>query len=164
MDIFSHGLWTGVIYSRISWPARIWAILFGVLPDLSSFGILFIQSLFIGWHFGPLQIHSIPGYIVVLYNISHSLIVWLIIFGFVWLIYKKPWWPVAAALIHIIIDVPTHSADFFPTPFLWPISSYTFNGYSWGHPNFLLVNYCLLALAYIIWYIINKRRLSQKSI
>ncbi len=162
MDIFSHGLWTGVIYSRVSRRIRLWAILFGVLPDLSSFGILFIQSLLLGWRFGPPQISSLPSYIFILYNITHSLVIWLFIFLIVWLIYKKPWWPLVAAIIHILIDIPLHSADFFPTPFLWPVSSYTFNGYSWGHPNFLLVNYCSLVLAYIIWYLVTHRNRTKE--
>ncbi|MFA4936738.1 MAG: hypothetical protein WC575_00375 [Patescibacteria group bacterium] len=164
MDIFSHGLWTSVIYSRIQWCIRLWAILFGVLPDLSSFGILFIQSLFGGRLFGPPQIHLVPDYIYVLYNISHSLIIWLGIFLVIWLIYKKPWWPLAAAVIHIVIDIPSHAADFFPTPFLWPLSSYTFDGYSWAHPNFMIVNYGLLIITYIVWYLLIRKHSKIKKL
>ena len=32
-------------------------------------------------------------------------------------------WP-----MHIIVDFFTHSLEFFPTPILWPVSDYRFDG------------------------------------
>ena len=56
-------------------------------------------------------------------------------------------WP-----LHILIDVPTHSSKIFPTPFLFPISNYTFNGISWGNPIFMLINYSALFIVYLFLF------------
>ena len=154
MDILAHGLWTAVIYNRTKFKLRLWAVLFGIAPDLLSFGWIFVDSIFSrGFNFGPPDINNIPAALFVTYNIWHSLFVWLFIFGIVWLILKRPWWPLAGSLLHIAIDVPLHDANFKPTPWLWPVSNYTVNGYSWAHPVFMLVNYSLLVTIYIIWFI-----------
>jgi hypothetical protein len=57
-------------------------------------------------------------------------------------------WP-----LHIIMDIPTHSREFFPTPFLWPISDVTFNGISWATAWFMIANYSLLAIVFttLVW-------------
>lgn len=159
MDILAHGLWTAVIYNRTKFKPRLWAVLFGIAPDLLSFGWIFVYSIFFrGFYFGPPDFNSIPSALFVTYNIWHSLLVWLFIFGIVWLIRKRPWWPLAGALLHIAIDVPLHEADFFPTPWLWPVSNYTIDGISWAHPVFMLINYSLLAIIYIAWVIWSWRR------
>jgi hypothetical protein len=159
MDIFSHGLWTAVVYNKVRWPQRWWGILFGVMPDLLSFGLLFLQSLVLDLHrIGPPNLASLPPYIFVLYNISHSLSVWLLIFILIWLILRRPWWPILGAILHILIDIPSHEANFFPTPFLWPWSDFTVNGYSWAHPIFLVVNYSLLVIVYGLWFLWKRRK------
>ena len=154
MDILAHGLWTAVVYSKIKLRDRIWAVFFGIAPDLFSFGWFLVASFFTSaWHDGPPDITQVPGYVFTLYNIGHSIFTWLAIFVLVWLINQKPWWPLAGALLHITIDVPLHEADFFPTPWLWPVSTYTVNGISWAQPVFMLTNYSLLAITYIMWVI-----------
>ncbi|MFH1866745.1 MAG: hypothetical protein ABIJ81_01540 [Patescibacteria group bacterium] len=158
MDIFSHGLWVAVVYAKAKSEARWMAVFFGVAPDIFSFGILFVLNLFNSGSFGSPQALVVPAYILTLYNIWHSLFTWLAIFVIVWLIRRKPWWPLAAAFLHIAIDVPLHEADFFPTPWLWPFSNYTVDGYAWGHSSFLLSNYAVLGVVYIIWYIWDYRK------
>ena len=37
-------------------------------------------------------------------------------------------WP-----FHIILDFFTHSIEYFPTPILWPISDYKFDGIPWSN-------------------------------
>lgn len=43
-------------------------------------------------------------------------------------------WPtriLAAWLLHIAIDLPTHRREPWGPQFLWPISTFTFDGWSW---------------------------------
>jgi len=63
-------------------------------------------------------------------------------------------------LLHILIDIPTHSYSFYPTPFLWPISQFKFDGISWAIPWFMIANYSALALVFLSLFLINKRRLT----
>ncbi|MEK7507610.1 MAG: hypothetical protein AAB602_00815, partial [Patescibacteria group bacterium] len=88
-----------------------------------------------------------------LYNISHSAIVFGIVFLTVWAIRKKIMWELGGWLIHILIDIPTHSYAFFPTPALWPLSEWKFmHGISWNTGWFMAVNYSLLVVTYLSLY------------
>ena len=149
MDTFAHGLWTYAVFHKKKY---VWlAALFGVLPDLLSFGILFAVYLATGtFHRGPPPVNSIPGWVYGAYNLTHSFVMFLAAFIIVFLITKKWFWPLTAWAIHILIDIPTHSFRFFPTPFLWPISSYKFDGISWATPWLMLVNYGALVSVFIL--------------
>jgi uncharacterized SAM-binding protein YcdF (DUF218 family) len=46
------------------------------------------------------------------------------------------------------MDIPTHTSDFFPTHFLYPLSNVHVNGMSWGSPWFMLLNYSGLLIIY----------------
>jgi hypothetical protein len=46
------------------------------------------------------------------------------------------------------MDIPTHTSDFFPTHFLYPLSNVHVNGMSWGSPWFMLLNYSVLLIIY----------------
>ena len=149
MDIFAHGLWSYAVFHNKKY---VWlATLFGVLPDLLSFGILFMMNLFTGnFHRGPPPLHTLPKWLFAAYNLTHSLVLFLVVFLIVLLITKNFYWPMLAWAIHILIDIPTHSTRFFPTPFLWPISNYAFNGISWATPWFMLLNYGSLVIVFIL--------------
>jgi hypothetical protein len=161
MDIFAHSLWTGVIYNKdkkIWWP-----ILFGIAPDLLSNGIYVVFSVFRGAtfidssreHLNPAR----PDIIPLLYSITHSLIFFALAFLAVWLILKKPWWPLAAWGIHILIDIPGHSANFFATPFLYPLSSFSVNSpMNWSNIQIVFINYAILALIYFCFFIVKNKR------
>ncbi len=97
----------------------------------------------------------------ILYHISHSGIIFLGLFLLVWLLrrYKagktsgnafgggRPYFEMAGWLLHILLDIPTHSEKFYPTLFLWPLSNFHFNGSSWGNMKFMIGNYlCLLTV------------------
>lgn len=127
MDVLSHGLWGSIAFGRKN-KMEFWcAFLFGVMPDLLSFGIFTLATLSginpkVDWSAGPPPMEFIPQYVGTLYNITHSLVVFLFAFILVYLINKKPIWVMGAWGIHIVIDIFTHSLEFFPTPFLWPIN------------------------------------------
>ena len=93
--------------------------------------------------------------------ISHSLIAFSIIFILVWLLRKSIFLPLVAWGIHIIIDIPTHSIELFPTPFLWPLSNFKFDGIAWDTPVVLITNAVLLLVLYGLWFM--KYRQSKKG-
>jgi len=156
MDIVSHGLWGAIAFGRTS-RASFWlAFTIGLAPDLLSFGILWAAALS-GFSEPPDFSHgtppesSIPYYVHALYHVTHSLIVFLVVFLGVWILRKRPLRELSAWGLHVLVDVPTHSYAFFPTPVLWPLFEWKFNGWSWMTPTILIPNFVLLALVYA-WY------------
>ena len=162
MDIFAHGLWSYAVFHKKKY---VWlAVLFGLLPDFLSFGIIFVMNLINGnFHRGPPAISSLPEWLFAAYNMTHSFIVFLIVFILIYAFTKKWFWALTAWGIHILIDVPTHSFRFFPTPFLWPISDYKFNGISWATPWFMVVNYSALLIVFLL-IAHNKAKKKSKQI
>jgi hypothetical protein len=150
MDIFAHFLWTFAIYWQH--PKRWLAGFIGMVPDLLAFGPVFIMNIFTG-HRGVPSLSSIPSYVYAMYNITHSLVTFTILALILWFAARKWFWLLGGWLLHIIIDVPTHTNAFFPTPFLWPISTLKFSGISWGTPWFMLANYSSLFVLYawMVW-------------
>lgn len=149
MDIFAHGLWTYAVFhrKRYAWLA----VLFGLLPDLLSFGILFIANLANGdLARGRPALDALPTWIFASYNMTHSMVVFGFVLLIAYIITKKWFWPLMAWGLHILTDIPTHSNSFFPTPFLWPLSNYRFNGISWGTPWFMMLNYGALIIVFIV--------------
>jgi len=161
MDIFSHSLWTGLIFKKrknIWWP-----VFFSIAPDIFSNGVYVVVSVIQGVsiidstriHFNP----ATPDIIKILYSITHSLPIFAAAFLIAWFFLKKPWLPLAAWGIHIAIDIPFHSTDFFATPFLFPVSSFRINSVSWGENNYILIaNFCLLAIIYLGFFIFKNKR------
>lgn len=158
MDIFSHGLYGGVAFGRMSKRDYITAFLFGIAPDFLAFGIFFIINLFSFGSFGKPDLASIPQYILTIYDFSHSLVIFSAFFALLWFLGYKHFakltlaWP-----LHILIDIPTHDSTFFPTPFLWPISDFHIDGVSWGQPMIFIPNVILLLGLYLYWYIQTRK-------
>ncbi|TXC65876.1 hypothetical protein FSC37_07430 [Piscinibacter aquaticus] len=68
-----------------------------------------------------------------------------------WLIPLAGWWS------HIVIDVFTHSADFYPVPVLYPFTQRGFDGPAWNTPGFQLANYAALVLTAIALWCTRRR-------
>ena len=86
MDTVSHALWgKGLFgYRKYRW----YALLFGAIPDLLSFGLFFIFNLLISpsnFKLGKPSIEDIPPWVFSLYDFSHSIIV---AFIFIIIVYK----------------------------------------------------------------------------
>ncbi len=186
MDIFSHGLWAAAAYKgandfalkpKSKKPLRIWlAAFWGVFPDIFSFTVPFIW-IFGGLVLGKLKFSDLPGpktleplvspklngvleFSKSLYNISHSFIIFAAVFGILYLIFRRPIWEMGGWFIHILIDIPSHSYQFFPTPFLWPVSGFKFDGFSWSNKWFMIINYSLLVL---VWGFFLFKKLKNKN-
>lgn len=163
MDIFSHGLWGAAAFGRKNKLSFWKAFAFGVAPDLFSFGIFFIASLSgfsdaPPFHAGPPDPASIPPYVSMLYNVTHSLIIFIALFCLLWAYFKKPVRESLAWGLHILVDIPTHSYAFFPTPFLWPFFELKFNGWSWGSPWIFFPDVIALTLVYVWLYSKRKKK------
>lgn len=178
MDVLAHGLWTGAAYKAAQMEEKEklkvgWAVFWGVFPDIFAFGpaflFLFYHALILGEGFGAFSPHArfeqLAGHQAPLidlsgslYNLSHSLFIFAAVFGAVWLFNKKPVWELCGWLLHILMDIPTHSYRFFPTPFLWPFSDWKLNGFSWGTPWFMALNYGFLA---ILYFLLSRRKLNR---
>lgn len=176
MDVFAHGLWAGVaakmanknsaIAGKIKKPLKVWqTVLWGVFPDIFAFAIPFVWmfwNIIIGeMNFSdfprpetvePAVRDTLPVFQLasILYNISHSLIVFVLIFALIRIIFRRTPWEMSGWFLHILIDIPTHSYRFYPTPFLWPFSEWKFDGFSWGTPWFMILNYSAIILVYLI--------------
>ncbi|MDK2743907.1 MAG: hypothetical protein NDI90_13410 [Nitrospira sp. BO4] len=157
MDFVSHGLWGSIAFGRKSRSSFGLAFAIGMVPDLFSFGVLYgaaTLGLSPRPDFSrgtPLE-STIPEYVHHLYNYTHSFIVFLAVFLLVWLILKRPVWELGAWGLHVLADVPLHSYAFFPTPVLWPLSNWKFDGWQWMTPGILIINFSLLSLLYA-WFI-----------
>ncbi|MFH1589750.1 MAG: hypothetical protein ABIB43_04250 [archaeon] len=151
MDAPAHGIWTWIIFHN---NPLVWlAVLFGMLPDLLSWGIYSI------WPWGEKldwkkpDFSMVPKWVFLLYGITHSVFVFAAVFLIVYLIIGTIPWFLFAWIIHILIDIPTHSKDFLPTPFLWPVSTYKFAGISWGQKWFMIANYTAIVVILLVLFL-----------
>lgn len=164
MDIISHGLWGSLAFGRKNRRSFWTAFFFGVAPDLFSFGF-YIAGTWIGvfghpdWSSGRHPDPSaIPLFVHSFYNVTHSLIIFGVVFGLIWLIRRKPFWGMSAWGLHVLFDIPTHSDGFFPTPFLWPLSDFHVSGIPWSHPAIFFPNVGLLLILYAWFFLVPKIR------
>lgn len=177
MDVFAHGFWAGAAglaanrTSERRIPLR-WAVWWGVFPDLFAFTPTFVLMFWLHWFGNPpapltrfgggvrdllpvfLQPHN-------LYLISHSLVIFTVLFLILWYVRKQPALVMLSWPLHILMDIPTHRAGRFGTPFLWPVSDYRFDGISWGQSWFMILNYSAIFAAYgglLLWGYLRDRR------
>lgn len=161
MDTLSHGLWGAAGFGRKNRQSFWTSFCFGVGPDLLSFGLFFLIRLLTPntpLLYGPMDPDMFPGYLYGLYNVTHSFVVFLAVFLVVFWFRGKPLWEMLAWPLHILFDIFTHSASFFPTPFLWPLSSYTFSGIMWHDPRIFIPNVVLLIGLYVWFFVIRRRK------
>jgi hypothetical protein len=119
----------------------------------------------------------------ILYHLSHSIItfgvVFLLVHGVRLLFeyYREPftsktpayqkvtlYWEMTGWLLHILFDIPTHSKEFYPTPFLWPLVDVKVDGFSWAKPWFLIFNYSTLLVVFILVRLPYKKRKRQSRL
>jgi hypothetical protein len=164
MDFLAHAFWTNLIYQQADPATRYLAIVLGTAPDVVSFAPELVRSA-VGRRLKAWRkvdqnniqqiSRSIPWWVYRLYDITHSIPIWLAGFGIWWWAAGRIPWAAFAWLIHILVDIPTHSIRFFPTPFLWPLSDFKVNGISWGEKWFMRLNYGSLIVLYAYFYLIR---------
>ncbi len=176
MDILAHTLWANAgargankIFGRKVYMDKntgkertfnmnpAWTGFWGVFPDFFAFTVPFIIGIYnllfnpaYEWGFGRHHI-QVQGFDIAayLYQFSHSLVIFALVFILVWVIYKRPRYELLGWALHILIDIPSHVLAFYPTPFLFPISDYRFPyGVQWSNMWYMLINYSALA---VVW-------------
>ena len=160
MDTLSHALWGKGLFG---YRGKTWlALFFGAMPDLFSFGVLFIFR-FLSEGFSNIPIgdgapllESIPWWVFVNYDLSHSFVSALICISIVKKFNKNISFAMWAWPFHILLDFPFHSKAYFPTKLLWPLTEFSFDGIPWSRPEIWFPN-----LAGIIFLFIYRRYKSE---
>ena len=140
MDTLSHALWgSGLFgYRRYRWVA----ILFGVMPDLLSFGVLFFIRIINGeLNYSGLptleslvQLEPFPQWIFAMDNITHSFITAFFFVSIIYYVKRELVWPMLAWPFHIVLDFAFHTKELFPVKLFWPLTDFYIDGISWSHP------------------------------
>lgn len=179
MDGLSHIFWTATLYKllreKTGKPLNLWhAAFWGTFPDIFAFGIpLVILSSQLMRGKIPF-VDSVLESSVKLYSYSHSIIIFtgaIILVETIALINRRTLifpknlksipWEMGGWLMHILIDIPTHSS--FLTPFLWPLSDFKIKGVQWSSPWFMVLDYTLIILVYFaVWRKNKSKKISQE--
>jgi hypothetical protein len=172
MDIVAHGLWTTaaakIARDKTRVPLRLgWAAFWGVFPDVFSFTVPAIVRIW--WYLSGTTHSLFPEahgpqhfqFVWQLYYCSHSLLVFAAVFALVWLVRGRPVLEMLGWGLHILIDIPTHQG-IFAVHFLWPLSSYGFNGIRWEQRWFLTANYTAL-LGVLAWIWLRDKKVRPHS-
>jgi len=172
MDTLAHALWAGLglvaarRHATIAPRAAMAAVGLAVLPDLAHL----VPLLAAGGGWGTLidYIRATPGaepvlepWVAMLSHHLHCILHSAVIAGIVTIIvwrWRRAWLvPLAGWWSHIVIDVFTHSADFYPVPVLYPFTQRGFDGLAWNTPGFQIVNYTALAITGLALWITRRR-------
>jgi hypothetical protein len=176
MDIVAHTLWAAagaaVIHRRrpLSRRTGIAVLVLAALPDL-----LHLLPIAGWWLFGDGSFAALRGYAVALpgqepalpplvqfwshtlHCVMHSAPIAALVTGAVWAARRSFCIPLLGWWVHIVIDVFTHSADYYAVPVLYPFTERGFDGIAWTTPWFMALNY--LALAGVgLWLVLTSRR------
>lgn len=172
MDIIAHGLWAGIgvaavrRHHPVSRRTATAVVALAVLPDvvqlLPLLGRLVMDA--DGAEVLTAYVIALPGMEPTLppaiallthhlHCVMHSAVVAATTTALSLLLCRQFWWPLLGWWSHIIIDVFTHSAEFYPVPVLYPFSERGFDGLAWNTPWFMVLNYLAIAcaVAYLRW-------------
>lgn len=168
MDIIAHGLWTALV---CRWQGRrrpmkrattAWTVGLAMAPDsvqlspivmaalVTSDGWAAMQAYFLALpHYQPVLPPLVETAMHHLHCTMHSAIVAGAVTWLVWKWTGRFWWPLVGWWLHIVIDVFTHSDDFYPSPVLYPFTQEGFDGLAWNTPWFLWLNYGAMACVWL---------------
>ena len=164
MEIVAHGLWAAAaaIAAKRSTHASVrvgWTIWWSVFHDVLAFGPSIAAGLWLrlagASNSGSADGHVLPHVHVglPLYPAAHSLIVFLLVFGIATVLARRVVFELFGWLLHILIDIPTHSLSYYATRFLWPVSGYRVDGIAWWTRWFWFSTYVALAVVYfLLWH------------
>ncbi len=163
MEIVAHGLWAAAAAITAKRSANIhvnvgWTVWWAAFPDVLAFGPPIAVGLWLRLSGGAAAAapdgHRLPHIHIglPLYPAGHSLIVFLLAFGLAAILTHRVWFAMLGWLMHILIDIPTHSLNYYATRFLWPVSNFRVDGIPWWTPWFWGATYGALALVYfLLW-------------
>jgi hypothetical protein len=176
MDIVAHTLWAAagavVIHRRrpLSRGTVVVTLVLAALPD-----VIHLLPLAGWWLFGDGSLAALRAYAVAvpgqepvlpplvallshhLHCVMHSAPIAGLVTLVLWALRRTLWIPLLGWWSHIVIDVFTHSADYYPVPVLYPFTQRGFDGIAWITPWFMVLNYSALA-AVGIWLLKSRKR------
>jgi len=128
--------------------------IYGILPDVVGFLPYFAK---IGLDQGMITLKELKKWGDIfpqskmspndwlLYNLSHSLIVWLTIY------YITKDKAVYSAIFAIILDIFMHTKEVWKGPaFLYPLSQYRYDGIHWLSYKGMMITFTIIALLFIL--------------
>ncbi|MCB1997628.1 MAG: hypothetical protein KDG57_17450 [Rhodoferax sp.] len=167
MDIVAHALWAGL---GAAWIARrrrdvtrktvAATMVLAALPD-----VIQMLPLLAWWSAGdgswaavqafaialPGQEPVMPGWVTgwshTIHCVAHSAVIAAGVTLVLWAWKRTLWLPLLGWWSHIVIDVFTHSADYYASPVLYPFTERGFDGIAWITPWFMTLNYLALTTA-----------------
>ena len=172
MDVLAHGLWAGI---GVAIGARRWPmprrtatalVALAMAPDLAQLVPLIVVALtgHGGWATLAAYATALPGAepalppLVALLShhlhcVLHSAFVAAVVTLAGWWVTRSLWLPLLGWWSHIVIDVFTHSKDFYPAPIFYPFTQWGFDGLAWNTPWFLVANHgtIVLVVAWLLW-------------
>lgn len=179
MDIAAHALWAGagavLLVRRRALPrvAGVILVALAVVPDLmhtlpvATWALvnglpgdfmLYLRAL-------PDRAQPLPAEVEFwshhLHCMFHSGVIASVATTATWLWLRHFWWPLAGWWSHILIDVFTHSDDFYPSPVFYPLTYWGFDGVAWNTPWFVIANYVALVVVWV-WLLTPHRKSSQR--
>jgi LexA-binding, inner membrane-associated putative hydrolase len=165
MDIVAHTLWVAagvtVLHRRrpLSKSTVINCLVLAALPD-----VLHLLPIAGWWLFADGSFAALQGYAIAvpgqepglpplaqlwshhLHCVMHSAPVAALVTVALWTAWRSFWIPLLGWWSHIVIDVFTHSADYYAVPVLYPFTERGFDGIAWNTPWFMALNYLVLAV------------------
>jgi hypothetical protein len=182
MDILAHGLWAGAAALAVQRHARLdrtgvaATVGLALLPDLLHL-LPILAWVVLGegpaatlraYAFPvpgqepalPPMVHTLSHH---LHCIPHSLVIAAAVTLLLTLALRRWWWPLMGWWMHIVLDVPTHSADYYAVPVLYPFTMRGIDGIAWNTPWFMAANYAALGGA-AAWLILRRRRRARRGV
>lgn len=177
MDIVAHTLWAGV---GVAWLARrrpvsrttaAATMTLAALPDA-------IQALpVLGWWWSgggsleavrafavpmagqePVMPEWVTAWSHTIHCVAHSAVIAGGVTLLLWAWRRTLWVPLLGWWSHLLIDVLTHSADYYASPVLYPLTQRGFDGIAWTTPWFMVLNALALAAAGVALLASARRR------
>ncbi len=175
MEIVAHGLWTAAAAITVKRtrgiPLRLGrTVWWGCFPDVLAFGPMIAAALWLRFAGGPAGApgdHVLPHVHIglPLYAAGHSLVVFALAFGIASILARRMVLEMLGWLLHILIDIPTHSLSYYATRFLWPLSDFRIDGIAWWTRWFWVLTYVALAAVYVLMWrkgLLSRPRLSPQ--
>ncbi len=178
MDIVAHTLWAGL---GTAWLARrrrdvtrrtvAATMALAALPD-----VIQMLPVLAWWALGggtwaavqafavamPGQEPVMPAWVMetshTIHCVAHSAVIAAAVTLAMWTWRRTLWLPLLGWWSHIVIDVFTHSADYYASPVLYPFTQRGFDGIAWITPWFMALNYVALAMAGVALLVSARRR------
>ena len=178
MDIVAHTLWAtagATVIHRcrpLSRRTVIATLVLAALPD-----VLHLLPIAGWWIFADGSFAALRGYAVAipgqepgmpplvqlfshnLHCVMHSAPIAGLVTLVAWAARRAFWIPLLGWWLHIVIDVFTHSAEYYAVPVLYPFTERGFDGIAWITPWFMALNYLALAVTGVgLWLTRDRQR------